>query len=413
MAAKRTPPKPDYKSYTVGWIAILESELNAASLLLDEEHAPLPRKQGDVNSYVLGRMGHHNIVIGFTGHGVYGTNAAANTVTNMLRTFPNIKFGLLVGVGGGVPAAAAERNPYKDVRLGDVVVSQPNKGNGAVIQYDMGKLINDEEFVIQSHLNNPPTILLNAVQLLASHQTLGKGRMGAYLKTSLTKASQSEYMRDYYFPGHDQDHLFRSDYRHQVSNSEDCSQCSLRMAVQRLPRQSSVPSVHYGVIASANTVMRSAAHRDRLRDMYHIACFEMEAAGLMDNFPCLVIRGICDYSDDHKNKVWQPYAAMAAASYARDLLRVIDAEEVGSMEPAKVPAPTPAKVPAKVPAPTPAKVPAKKPVSKPQNPQPARPAAQPVAQPANYYGYYQGGGGVLRGQQPTMGTLWTPYYQYY
>ena len=40
----------------------------------------------------------------------------------------------------------------------------------------------------------------------------------------------------------------------------------------------------------------------------------------MNHFPCLVIRGICDYSDSHKNKEWQGYAAMAAAAYAKDLL---------------------------------------------------------------------------------------------
>jgi hypothetical protein len=49
----------------------------------------------------------------------------------------------------------------------------------------------------------------------------------------------------------------------------------------------------------------------------------MEAAGLMDNFPCLVIRGICDYSDTHKKKNWQPYAAATAAAYAKELLGVI------------------------------------------------------------------------------------------
>ena len=46
-------------------------------------------------------------------------------------------------------------------------------------------------------------------------------------------------------------------------------------------------------------------------------CFKMEAAGLMDDFPCLVVRGICDYADSHKNKQWQGYAAATAAAYAK------------------------------------------------------------------------------------------------
>jgi hypothetical protein len=63
----------------------------------------------------------------------------------------------------------------------------------------------------------------------------------------------------------------------------------------------------------------------------------MEAAGLMNDFPCLVIRGICDYSDTHKHKLWQRYAAATAAAYAKELLEVIPEEEVdGTAEAAKV-----------------------------------------------------------------------------
>ena len=80
------------------------------------------------------------------------------------------------------------------------------------------------------------------------------------------------------------------------------------------------PAIHYGLIASANQLMKDALVRDRLAAEKDVFCFEMEAAGLMNHFPCLVIRGICDYSDSHKNKEWQGYAAMAAAAYAKDLL---------------------------------------------------------------------------------------------
>jgi nucleoside phosphorylase len=66
--------------------------------------------------------------------------------------------------------------------------------------------------------------------------------------------------------------------------------------------------------------MRDASIRDRLAADKDVLCFEMEAAGLMNHFPCLVIRGICDYSDSHKNKEWQGYASMVAAAYAKALL---------------------------------------------------------------------------------------------
>ncbi|KAL7959162.1 hypothetical protein V8C34DRAFT_281061 [Trichoderma compactum] len=115
-----------HDAYTVGWICVLHCELNAAKALLDEQHEQLSSATKDDNSYLLGRMAGHNVVIAFTGLGTYGANAAAQTAVHMIRTFPNIRFGLLVGVGGGV------------------------------LQYDMGKWKNDTEFSIESHLNKHP-----------------------------------------------------------------------------------------------------------------------------------------------------------------------------------------------------------------------------------------------------------------
>jgi nucleoside phosphorylase len=98
--------------------------------------------------------------------------------------------------------------------------------------------------------------------------------------------------------------------------------------VDRESRDSDVPIIHYGLLASGNQVMRHGFTRDRLRRELDVLCFEMEAAGLMDGFPCLVVQGICDYSDSHKNKRWQPYAAATAAAYAKDLLSVISRQQV-------------------------------------------------------------------------------------
>jgi hypothetical protein len=76
--------------------------------------------------------------------------------------------------------------------------------------------------------------------------------------------------------------------------------------------------------------MRHGATRERLRKELDVLCFEMEAAGLMDDFPCLVVRGICDYADSHKNKRWQGYAAATAAAYAKELLSVIPGNQLVS-----------------------------------------------------------------------------------
>ena len=86
--------------------------------------------------------------------------------------------------------------------------------------------------------------------------------------------------------------------------------------------------IYFGLIALANQLMKHVSMRDRLSAERGVLCFEMEAAGLMDHFPCIVIRGICDYSDTHKNKKWQGYVAMTAAAYAKDLLLKLSPTQV-------------------------------------------------------------------------------------
>ncbi|KAL2008714.1 hypothetical protein VTN00DRAFT_6908 [Thermoascus crustaceus] len=245
----------------------------------------------------------------------------------MLRTFPHIRFGLMVGVRGGAP------NPHpqdakEDIRLGDVVVSGPRGSHGGVIQYDRGKET-DDDFDIQSHLNKPPGILLKAVNMLQSDHGFKRDKTKEYMADVNAKAEMLPDFGDCHFPGRGQDRLFKADNRHvNVEGRQDCSACDLRQTVRRRDRQSDEPVVHLGLIASANRVMKSAQHREKLRKAWNVSCFETEAAGLMNDFPFIVIRGICDHSDDHKNKAWQPYAAVAAAAYAKDLLRIIQPSEV-------------------------------------------------------------------------------------
>ena len=85
--------------------------------------------------------------------------------------------------------------------------------------------------------------------------------------------------------------------------------------------------------------MRDATTRDTLARTLEpgqdVLCFEMEAAGLMGNFPCLVIRGVCDYADAQKSKRWQEYAAAVAAAYAKELLSVVPVRQVWKTEVAR------------------------------------------------------------------------------
>ena len=125
----------------------------------------------------------------------------------------------------------------------------------------------------------------------------------------------------YSFPTHERDQLFLPSYPHQSGGS--CDQCDVRQTISRDPRLDNDPEVHYGNIKSANIVVKDPAAREALKKDMNILCVEMEAAGLMDTLPCLVIGGICDYADSHKNKRWQPYAA-AVDGYSSSASAAVD-----------------------------------------------------------------------------------------
>lgn len=126
-------------------------------------------------------------------------------------------------------------------------------------------------------------------------------------------------------PAPETDCLYASNLVHPQHKMSQCVDVCAKLPLSIVPRRVRAehvkdPMIHYGLIASGNRLMQNAEVRDRLANEKDILCFEMEAAGIMNRFPCMVVRGICDYSDSHKNKVWQGYAALTAAAYAKDLL---------------------------------------------------------------------------------------------
>ncbi|TKA64223.1 hypothetical protein B0A55_11578, partial [Friedmanniomyces simplex] len=145
------------------------------------------------------------------------------------------------------------------------------------------------------------------------------------LKEMISKYPMME--EEYGSPGREHDELFEASYSH--PGGATCARCDrLRLNQQRPERRDDRPRIHYGNIASGDEVVKDGPTRDRVAREEGILCFEMEAAGLMDSFPCVVIRGICDYADSHKNKRWQPYAAATAACYTKELLGVVDQQGI-------------------------------------------------------------------------------------
>jgi nucleoside phosphorylase len=302
---------PHHK-YTVGWVCALPVELAAAQEMLDEEHNTPPIDAHDTNIYTCGRVGEHNVVIACLPKGQTGTHSAAAVAMQIRLAFRCTRFRLIVGIGGGVPSKEA------DIRLRDVVVSKPHTTHGGVVQYDSGKAT-PSGLVRTGSLNAPPTVLLNAVANLRAKHIRGRGRLSEYL-------SKLRSLPDFTQEAAGSDTLYDTTYNHK--GGATCKQCDTSYVADREPQRQELV-VHYSTIASGNQVIRSAAERDQVSTAFSsVLCFKIEAAGLINNFPCLVIRGICDYTDSHKNKRWQPYAAATAAAYAKEVLSVIPAAEV-------------------------------------------------------------------------------------
>ncbi|KAH0359933.1 purine and uridine phosphorylase, partial [Aureobasidium melanogenum] len=291
--------------------------------MLDKTHPKLPTP-GDDNSYTFGEVHFntdsgsmkHNVVLACLPYGATGKASAAAVAKDMERTFVSLKFGLMVGIAGGVWS----ENP--DVRLGDIVVGITEDGRPGVIQYDHGKTIQDKELELKGTMNKAPRILSTAVSELQSNHLLSNTLYRSYLDNATIKKLA---------PRPQTDELYDMTYKHQSGvNCNDCDKSRIRLRSDRPDDEKQYPRIHYGVIASGDQVMRDAITAEKIRQKHKILCFEMEAAGL-DAFKCLVIRGISDYADTHKNDQWHKYAAAAAVSYAKELLSVIAPTSVSAL----------------------------------------------------------------------------------
>ena len=292
----------------------------AAQGMLDEEYEDSELEQEnprDTNKYSLGQIAGHKVVLTILRSA--GTNTAGSAALHMQYTFKSLRFILMVGIGGGIPSP----DTGKDIRLGDVVVSMPSGQHGGIIQFDSGKLLQGKAPLITGALKPPPPLLQNVVKYLIARHFSQENYITRYIQQMLQKKPQNTQTEpDFRRPGKAKDLLFRADYVCK-RDGQTCTECDRKQLVTRPNRDEEKPVIHYGNIASGSSVVRNAIKRDELARDHGALCVEMEAAGLMDEFDCLVIRGICDYADSHKNKEWQPYAAAAAAAYAKELLGAV------------------------------------------------------------------------------------------
>lgn len=299
----------DPNRYTVAWLAPLEIEAQAALHLLDNiHHGRFPIAPGDDYIFQAGDVCGHNIIIATIPPGQeYGTGSAAALASQVKKFFPNLWFGLLVGVAAGLPNLS--RSPPLDIRLGDVLVGLGTGDSAGLIAYDLGKETGRDGFQLLrlGHaLANTETVVRSAIGSIKLQALDGASIILPYYK--LVEHKRHSY-GTFVDPGQENDTLY------QIDDS------GIMREVYRERRPASERTrVWYGPIGSGEKLMKNASKRDELRDKYSIIGLEMEAAGTMNRIPVGVIRGVCDYGDEYKNKEWQPYAAAMAAAYAKAVL---------------------------------------------------------------------------------------------
>ena len=315
----------DPANYRVAWIAPLRVEAKAALLMLDVHH---PGKfvvhRGDDYIYKAGEINGHNVVIAtFPADHEYGIGSAAALASQVKKSFPNLWFGLLVGVAAGLPNL--DKTPPLDIRLGDVLVGVGDGKSAGLVSYGLGKQTKDGfELIRHGYQAKTEAIVRSAISSLEleDFQLSLQKQPHAFLEY-YEEIKESDQEGTFADPGQGMDKLHRTIH--------DSSGPIIEL-VERAERPVGTRTrVWYGSIGSGDKLMRDAKMRDELRDKHNIIGLEMEAAGIENTIPVGVIRGVCDYGDDHKDKDWQPYAAAMAAAYAKAILYQITPDRSRTM----------------------------------------------------------------------------------
>ncbi|KAL7791482.1 hypothetical protein V8C37DRAFT_417037 [Trichoderma ceciliae] len=324
----------------------------------DEEGDVLGRAIGDHNTYTIGRMGKFNVVVVLLCNS--GKGIAAGTASSLRSSYPSIQLAFLIGICHGVPNS----NPLgKEILLGDVVISD------TIIQYDLGTPypnISLERHTLEERFGRSNKNIRNFITNINTNRgyELLEEKAAFHLEqiqkdASKAKSQRRQHTATYKYPGASNDILFKSSYCHRHYNSLqcvcanydgaedpiceesralDCEQTGCENAYleprKRLEQKKALeinsdvkaaqqPSIFIGRFGSGDTIFGSGIYRDYFAHKHQIMAFEMEGAGVWDELPCIIVKGVSDYGDCHKTKnwkEWQNFAAATAASVARGLI---------------------------------------------------------------------------------------------
>ena len=354
MAGLRRPRHR--KDFEIALISALRVEFDAVEALLDEYYEDdftYGKAPGDPNAYTTGKMCNHDVVLAYM-PGI-GKASSASVAGSFQTSFSGIKLGIVVGICGGVPFGTDDE---REILLGDVIISK------GLIQPDFGRQYPNRvvrKDTPQDNFGRPSTEIRAFLAKLSGLRN--RKRLRDKTSSYLSELCRKDGFQMSSYPGADNDKLYQPAYRHKHRDPNVCSTCAncqdwddevCNIAMessceevlcedgQLVPRgrvekakgigpnghtltieelhEAQKPLIHFGLIASGDVVMKSGLHRDQIASCEKVIAFEMEGAGVWDNFPTVVIKSVCDYADSHKNKKWQRYAAATAAACMKAIL---------------------------------------------------------------------------------------------
>ncbi|PLN86567.1 Pfs, NB-ARC and TPR domain protein [Aspergillus taichungensis] len=323
--------------FTIAIICALTVEAEAVEEHFDEIFDRLGKLYGkhpmDVNAYINGRIGVHNVVLAYMPE--MGKTSAARVASSVPFSYPNIEIGLVVGICGGAPRSPGD----EDIFLGDVVISD------AVMEYDFGEQYPSgfqRQSDIKNILGNPDSEIRNILTGIKASDTRRKFQDQLLQHLHRIQQSSEKWTRPrftddvvfnplYHHKHHDEASSVEclcsegnhASFRCKLAATQNCTELGCHENQINRRRDSTKPeniSIHIGTVGSASTVMKSGEDRDQLVKTEQVLGVEMEGAGVWDIFPCIIIKGVCDYADSHKNKIWQAYAAATGSCAAKTFL---------------------------------------------------------------------------------------------
>ncbi|KAF5602499.1 transcription factor [Fusarium pseudocircinatum] len=336
-----TQPPKDRDEFRIAIVCALPYEADAVTLLFDEFwdeiSAPYERLETDRNTYITGRIGQHKIVLVTLPRP--GCTSAASGSAYLTLSYRNLKLALVVGTCGGMP-----RIGNIDAYLGDVVIGKDVTQHDFGGFYPSGFVLNDAAENMIRRASKELRILLANFEMEFMKNRLKKAAQN-HLKDLQEAALKAGRKANYQYPGMKEDRLFPPDYRHEHKESctlcrdnphgfckenyrSSCIEtgCDFSKLIPRhhrddLPQAAEfTPEIFLGRFGSANEPVMDGVHRNELAEKYSLDAFDTEGAGIWDELPTLIVRGISGYADSHSNKEWEDFASATAASVAKAIL---------------------------------------------------------------------------------------------